>query len=327
VPELPNEAANSQGPEVAPNEEALPNVASLPAGPSANDLAATLLSARSNWPSPAPTPELPNADTNMESGHTPVQDNNQAVQDRQLANAAAPEQLAHVTRPVLPSPQNVSGDTSDETGPGTADPAMNVPEAPPAVPSGGSPTTGDSSPSNTSSRESAPGFPTPPAGQPEVPPSAGEPVESVPVRAANAMPAGGQSEVQNAGPALEPQSLESQIVHALRMQWRGRVGEARLTLHPKYLGAVAISLRVEQGGMTAIMQVEDPQVRAWIQGNEALLKQGLASHGLTLERLVVSEEQTRRDRQGEHEGEARRDHSRHGRRWLTENAPRFEITA
>jgi flagellar hook-length control protein FliK len=307
----------------------MPNALSVPIAPTANDLAAALLAGRSNRPAPAPASDLPNADPDAEPVPVAVDGANgaaRAAQDQPWTNAAASEQLDRVDRPVPPSPQS-AGSPADEDNPGPFDAPKNIPLPPSAANSSGSSSTGDSTPSNTPGREFAPGFPTPPAGQPEVPPSVAEPVENVEVRGnAGTLSTAAANEVEGAGPGSEPQSLENQIVRALRMQWRGGIGEARLTLHPKYLGAVAISLRVEQGGMTAIMHVEDPQVRAWIQGNEALLKHGLASHGLTLERLVVSEEETRRDRHGERDGEARRDHPRHSRRWLSENAPRFEIT-
>jgi flagellar hook-length control protein FliK len=79
-------------------------------------------------------------------------------------------------------------------------------------------------------------------------------------------------------------------VQAVRLQWRDGVGDARLTLQPDYLGDVTISLRVEQGGVTAHVNAESADVRAWMSANEPSLRQGLAEHGLTLDRLIVSEE-------------------------------------
>lgn len=84
--------------------------------------------------------------------------------------------------------------------------------------------------------------------------------------------------------------VRRQIVQAVRLQWRDGIGDARLTLQPDYLGDVTISLRVEQGSVTAHLNAESADVRAWMSANEPSLRQGLAEHGLTLDRLIVSEE-------------------------------------
>jgi len=84
--------------------------------------------------------------------------------------------------------------------------------------------------------------------------------------------------------------LRGQIVQAVRMQWTDGVGNARLTLQPEYLGEVTISLRVEQGGVTAHLNADSSEVRTWMSANEPLLRQGLAEQGLTLNRLIVSDE-------------------------------------
>jgi flagellar hook-length control protein FliK len=84
--------------------------------------------------------------------------------------------------------------------------------------------------------------------------------------------------------------LSQQIVQAVRLQWHDGVGDARLTLKPDYLGEVTISLRVEQGAVTAHLNADSSEVRAWMSANEPLLRQGLSEHGLTLDRLVVSDE-------------------------------------
>jgi len=85
--------------------------------------------------------------------------------------------------------------------------------------------------------------------------------------------------------------LRRQIVQAVKLQWRDGVGDARLTLQPDYLGDLTISLRVEQGGgVTAHLNADSADVRAWMSANEPSLRQGLAEHGLTLDRLIVSEE-------------------------------------
>ena len=108
-------------------------------------------------------------------------------------------------------------------------------------------------------------------------------------------------------------NLESQLVQTMRTLWRGGVGEARVTLKPEYLGAVTISLRLEGGGLQAHLQVENSQVAAWVQANESLLKSGLAGQGLTLERLVVSDDSRSRDERGQPNDRERREPRRQDR--------------
>jgi len=90
--------------------------------------------------------------------------------------------------------------------------------------------------------------------------------------------------------ALDGEDVSSQLVQAIRMQWKGGVGDARLTLHPEYLGEVSIALRVENGSVNASLSADTPGVRAWMEANESVLRQGLAEQGLSLNRLTVSSE-------------------------------------
>ena len=64
----------------------------------------------------------------------------------------------------------------------------------------------------------------------------------------------------------------------------------RVSLQPEYLSEVTIALRVEDGGVTAHVSAASTDVRAWLGANEALLRQGLSEQGLTLDRLIVSDE-------------------------------------
>jgi hypothetical protein len=83
--------------------------------------------------------------------------------------------------------------------------------------------------------------------------------------------------------------LRRQIVQTIRMQWLNGVGDVRVTLQPEYLGEITVSLRVEQGTVSAHVNAEVPEVRAWITAHEPLLRAGLSDQGLTLDRLVVAE--------------------------------------
>jgi flagellar hook-length control protein FliK len=84
--------------------------------------------------------------------------------------------------------------------------------------------------------------------------------------------------------------LRHQIVQAVRLQWQDGTGEAKLTLRPEYLGEVTITLRVEQGGVTAHFAAESSEVRAWMNANEPQLRQALSDQGLVLARLIVSDQ-------------------------------------
>lgn len=87
------------------------------------------------------------------------------------------------------------------------------------------------------------------------------------------------------------------IVQGMRLQWRAGVGEAVVQLDPKYLGVVSIALKVDNGVVTATLRADDPGVRSWMEANELLLRQGLADHGLSLARLVVSEPQQTKEQE------------------------------
>jgi flagellar hook-length control protein FliK len=82
----------------------------------------------------------------------------------------------------------------------------------------------------------------------------------------------------------------SSIVQSMRLQMRDGVGTAVVHLTPDYLGAVSISLRVENGAVTASLHAENPHVRAWMEANTPLLRESLAGQGLSLDRLLVTDE-------------------------------------
>jgi Flagellar hook-length control protein FliK len=93
-------------------------------------------------------------------------------------------------------------------------------------------------------------------------------------------------------------NVASSIVQSMRLQMRDGVGTAVVHLEPDYLGAVSIALRVEGGVVTATLHAENHQVRAWIEANEPILRQGLLDQGLSLARLLVSDERVAEDRSG-----------------------------
>ena len=71
---------------------------------------------------------------------------------------------------------------------------------------------------------------------------------------------------------------------------RDGVGTAVVHLEPDYLGAVSISLRVENGVVTASLHAENPQVRGWMEANASLLRESLSGQGLSLDRLLITDE-------------------------------------
>ena len=86
------------------------------------------------------------------------------------------------------------------------------------------------------------------------------------------------------------------IVQSIRLQSQNGVGTAVVNLDPGYLGTVSISLRVEKGAVTATVHAEHAQVRAWLEVNEPTLRQGLADQGLSLDRLLVSQNRSKEER-------------------------------
>ena len=88
----------------------------------------------------------------------------------------------------------------------------------------------------------------------------------------------------------EEQDVVSSIVQSMRLQLRDGVGTAVVHLEPDYLGAVSISLRVENGVVTASLHAENPQVRGWMEANASLLRESLSGQGLSLDRLLITDE-------------------------------------
>jgi flagellar hook-length control protein FliK len=104
------------------------------------------------------------------------------------------------------------------------------------------------------------------------------------------------SPVATAPPLPNEAGVVASIVQTMRLQLHEGVGTAVVHLEPDYLGAVSIALRVENGVVTASLHAENPQVRAWMEANESQLRESLASQGLTLDRLLVTDERIGEER-------------------------------
>jgi flagellar hook-length control protein FliK len=92
-------------------------------------------------------------------------------------------------------------------------------------------------------------------------------------------------------PGLAPQTeatLPGQIVQAIRMQWQNGVGQATIHLDPAHLGELTVSLRVDQGTVSAQLHADTPEVRAWIQQHAHDLRGALEQQGLRLGQMTVA---------------------------------------
>jgi flagellar hook-length control protein FliK len=98
------------------------------------------------------------------------------------------------------------------------------------------------------------------------------------------------SDVAAAARIPDEKDVVSSIVQSMRLQMRDGVGTAVVHLEPDYLGAVSISLRVDNGVVTAALRAENPQVRAWMEANAPLLRESLSGQGLSLDRLLITDE-------------------------------------
>jgi len=133
-----------------------------------------------------------------------------------------------------------------------------------------------------------------------------------PVPAAAAPPA---TAVVSLPPAVGEQ-VTSQIVSSLKLQWRDGVGEAKLHLRPDALGQVSLTLRVEQGAVTAVVRAESPQVQEWVLQHQQVLRQQLHDAGLRLDDLTVNPdgEQAQQGGQGQQQNASEESAERQSRR-------------
>jgi len=133
--------------------------------------------------------------------------------------------------------------------------------------------------------------------------------------------AAGNAAYASATPRHE-EAVLPQIVQSIRLHAVQGTTEARVQLKPEHLGALNITLKVEQNQVTATIQADVAAVRSWIQSHEASLRQALSEQGLHLAKLVVHEDgqQASKDEQN---GERSRRQPRR-RSWRDEEAT-FEV--
>jgi hypothetical protein len=85
---------------------------------------------------------------------------------------------------------------------------------------------------------------------------------------------------------VAPDTADS-IVQSMRLQYQRGGGEAVVHIKPEHLGPVSVSLRVENGVVSAVVHAGSGEVAEWLKANEQVLRDGLASSGLHLERFAV----------------------------------------
>jgi hypothetical protein len=89
-------------------------------------------------------------------------------------------------------------------------------------------------------------------------------------------------------PMAGEHEIVPQLVRAMRAQFRAGVGEARIRLNPEHLGEVRVAITIDGDRVSALLQVERPEVRRAIESQSDSLRSGLAAQGFTLEHLSVS---------------------------------------
>ncbi len=127
-----------------------------------------------------------------------------------------------------------------------------------------------------------------------------------------------------ASPELLDAELPLQVVQAIRLQWAERSGEAHVRLQPGFLGGMTVGIQVDGGSVVASLNASAAEVREWMRTNEPALRQALADQGLTLERLVIADEERASTDDEPREQQDRQDEPRHRpRRSSTQNT--FEL--
>jgi len=143
-------------------------------------------------------------------------------------------------------------------------------------------------------------------------------------RVSGLLTSAGVSLPANASAPLNERDVTLQIVQSMRMQFRDGIGEAVLKLKPEHLGAVSISLRVENGGLKANVQADMPAVRQWLESQQDTLRNALAEHGLRLDRFDV-EPDGQRQQAGENPRDEPSTRRRQQRRTAQNDEPVFEV--
>jgi hypothetical protein len=127
---------------------------------------------------------------------------------------------------------------------------------------------------------------------------------------------------------IPERDVVAQLVQSMRVQFRDGIGEAVVKLKPEHLGAVQVSLKIENGAITATVQADVASVRHWLESQQDTLRTSLAEQGLRLERFVVEpdgeRQASREDAQGREQ--RRQQRRRHNEAMSDTDHPVFEVT-
>ena len=146
------------------------------------------------------------------------------------------------------------------------------------------------------------------------PPVATTPAAAAPVAAAAVTTPAAQAETPG------PENVD-RLVQAMRVIARPGAWEANVRLNPEHLGDVSIAIRVERNTVSAVVNAEGAGVRQWLESQEDAVRNGMAEHGLQLDRFIVQRDGQRRDAQPQPEQQGRRQSPRR----QAAPAERFEI--
>lgn len=87
------------------------------------------------------------------------------------------------------------------------------------------------------------------------------------------------------------------LIESMRVQMRQGVQEATVRLNPEHLGEVTISVRVERGAVSAVVNAETPAVQQWLESQEDKLRSGLSEQGLHLAKFIVQRDGSQQHRE------------------------------
>ena len=89
--------------------------------------------------------------------------------------------------------------------------------------------------------------------------------------------------------------LGPQIIKGLQLQLTAGGGDMKLTLTPEHLGEVTIQVKVTDRHVTATLASETPEVRQWMAAHQDDLRRGLTGLGLTLDEVIVKDDERRQE--------------------------------
>ncbi|MBP6671827.1 MAG: flagellar hook-length control protein FliK [Bacteroidetes bacterium] len=115
-----------------------------------------------------------------------------------------------------------------------------------------------------------------------------------------------------ASEAFKPETIRSmmeQLSKGVAVAVDEKHSEMKLILHPEALGEVTVRVQVEEGRVSAKLDVQQVQVKNTIEANMPQLREALTSRGLTMESIEISTAQN-----GLADGTSKQQQSKQGKR-------------